>query len=68
MKFLEEITKNKKNNENKYFILFFAFFSKKRRVGLCFQCRNEFCMPKCPNKCIFIGFAEVSVFSANICP
>ena len=47
-----------KNNDNKYFILFFAFFSKNCRVELCFQCRNEFCMPKYPHNRIFMGFAE----------
>ena len=33
-------------------------FLENHRFWLSFQCRNEFCMQKYPNKHIFIGFAE----------
>ena len=46
----------------------FCIFLKIRRVELSFQCRNEFCMPKYPNNCIFMGLAEKSGFSPNFCP
>ena len=52
----------------RYLILFFAFFSKNRRVELSFQCRNEFYLPKYTNNCIFMGFGEKSGFSLNFCP
>ena len=35
-------------------------FLKNHRFWLSYQCRNEFCMQKYPNKHIFIGFAEKS--------
>ena len=43
----------------------FCLFLKKRRLWLRFQCRNEFCMQKYPNKGIFLGFADNSHFSEN---
>ena len=43
----------------------FCLFLKNRRLWLRFQCRNEFCMQKYPNKGIFLGFAENSHFSEN---
>ena len=46
-----------------YFILLFLrIFLKIRIVERCFQCKNEFCMPKYPNNCIFKGFAEKAFF------
>ena len=47
------------------FFLFSAYFSKNRRLWLRFQCRNEFCMQKYPNKGISIGFTENSLCSEN---
>ena len=49
----------------KYFFSIFCIFLKNRRLWLHFQCRNEFCMQKYPNKGIFIGFRENSLFSEN---
>ena len=47
-------------------ILFiFCKFLKNHRFWLRYQCRNEFCMQKYPNKGIFIGFAENSHLSLN---
>ena len=43
----------------------FCIFLKNRRLWLRFQGRNEFCMQKYPNKGIFIGFTENSLFSGN---
>ena len=37
-------------------------FLKNHRFWLSFQCRNEFCMQKYPNKLIFIGFAEKAIY------
>ena len=51
-----------RNNDNRYFILFLAFFLKSRSVELGFHCRNEFCMPKYPSNCFFMGFAEKAFF------
>ena len=47
------------------FFSIFCIFLKNRRLWLRFQCRNEFCMQKYPNKGIFIGFRENSLFSEN---
>ena len=49
---------------NIFFSIFCIFF-KNRRLWLRFQCRNEFCMKKYPNKGIFIVFREKSLFSEN---
>ena len=65
LKLVEKITKKIENNDNKYFFSIFCIFLKNRRLWLRFQCRNEFCMQKYPNKGIFIGFAENSHFSEN---
>ena len=43
------------NNDNKYFFSVFCIFLKNHRIWLHFECRNEFCMQKYPNKCIFYG-------------
>ena len=43
----------------------FCIFLKNHRLSLRFQGRNEFCMQKYPNKGIFIGFTENSLFSEN---
>ena len=40
------------------FFSIFCIFRKNRRLWLRFQCRNEFCMQKYPNKGIFIRFAK----------
>ena len=58
---LAEKIKNIENNDN-ISLSIFCIFLKNRRLWLCFQCRNEFCMQKYPNKGIFIGFAEDSHF------
>ena len=58
-----EKTKKIQNNDNKYFFSIFCIFLKNRRLWLRLQCRNEFCMQKYPNKGIFIGFRENSLFS-----
>ena len=47
------------------FFSIFCIFLKNRRLWLRFQGRNEFCMQKYPNKGIFIGFTENSLFSEN---
>ena len=47
------------------FFSIFCIFLKNRRLRLHFQSRNEFCMQKYPNKGIFIGFRENSLFSEN---
>ena len=47
------------------FFSIFCIFLKKRRLWLRIQGRNEFCMQKYPNKGIFIGFTENSLFSGN---
>ena len=47
------------------FFSIFRIFLKNRRLWLRFQDRNEFCMQKYPNKGIFIGFTENSLFSEN---
>ena len=52
LKKLTEITKT--NN----FSIFFAFFTKNRRILNCFHCRYEFCMQKYPNKHIFVEFPD----------
>ena len=64
---LEKQRKSQKieNNDNKYLFSIFCIFLKNRRLWLRFQCRNEFCMQKYPNKGIFIGFRENSLFSEN---
>ena len=49
----------------KYFFSIFCIFLKNRRLWLRFKGRNEFCMQKYPNKGIFIGFTENSLFSEN---
>ena len=49
----------RKFNDNTYFFLFFAYFSKTIGFGY------EFCMQKYPNKRIFITFAEKSHLSEN---
>ena len=64
LKLIEKITKIE-NNDNKYFFSIFCIFLKNRRLWLRFQGRNEFCMQKYPNKGIFIGFTENSLFSEN---
>ena len=46
---------------NIFFPIFFMFL-KNHRFWLSFQCRNEFCMQKYPNKHIFIGFAEKDIY------
>ena len=56
------------NNDNQVFYFIFCIFLKNRSVQISFQCRNEFCMPKYPNNCIFLGFREKSGFSPNFCP
>ena len=43
----------------------FCIFLKNHRLWLRFQGRNELCMQKYPNKGIFIGFTENSLFSEN---
>ena len=48
------------------FFSIFCIFLKNRRLGLHFQGKNEFCMQKYPNKGIFIGFAENSLFFLRI--
>ena len=47
------------------FFSIFCIFLKNRRLWLRLKCRNEFCMKKYPNKGIFIGFRENSLFSEN---
>ena len=47
------------------FFSIFCIFLKNHRLSLRFQGRNEFCMQKYPNKGIFIGFTENSLFSEN---
>ena len=61
-------SQNIKNNGNQIFYFIFCIFLKNRMVELSFQRRNEFCMPKYPNNCIFMGFGEKSCFSPNFCP
>ena len=65
LKLIEKITKKQKKNDNKYFFSIFCIFLKNRRLWLRFQCRNEFCMQKYPDKSIFIGFRENNFFSEN---
>ena len=62
----EKITKIE-NNDDKYFFPIFCMFLKNHRFWLSFQCRNEFCMQKYPNKYIFIGFAEKSHLHFHFC-
>ena len=47
------------------FFSILCIFLKNCRLWLYFQGRNEFCMQKYPNKGIFIGFRENSLFSEN---
>ena len=62
LRLLEKITK-RENNDNKYlFFSIFCMFLKNLGFWLSFQCRNEFCMQKYPNKHIFIGFAEKAIY------
>ena len=37
-------------------LLLFLHFHENRRILHCFHRRYEFCMQKCPSKCIFIDF------------
>ena len=48
-----------------FFFSIFCIFLKNRRLWLHFQGRNELCMQKYPNKGIFMGFTENSLFSEN---
>ena len=49
LKLIEKIKKIE-NNDNKYLFSIFCIFLKNSRLWLRFQCRNEFCMQKYPNK------------------
>ena len=51
---------------NIFFFPIFCMFLKNHRFWLSFQCRNEFCMQKYPNKHIFIGFAEKKAIYPSI--
>ena len=66
--FLETKRENHKKQKimiTNIFFSIFCIFLKNRRLWLRLQCRNEFCMQKYPNKGIFIGFRENSLFSDN---
>ena len=65
LKLIEKITKKQKITITNIFFTIFCIFLKNRRLWLSFQGRNEFCMQKYPNKGIFIGFTENSLFSEN---
>ena len=65
LKLIEKITKKQKIMITNIFFSIFCLFLKNRRLWLRFQDRNEFCMQKYPNKGIFIGFTENSLFSEN---
>ena len=44
-----------------YFLLVLRFHEN-RRILHCFHRRYEFCMQKCPSKCIFIEFPQKAQF------
>ena len=50
---------------NDFLLLFLRFHEKFRRIVHCFHRRYEFCMQKCPSKCIFIEFPHKAQISAN---
>ena len=49
------------------FFSIFCMFLKNHRFWLSFQCRNEFCMQKSPNKHIFIGLAGKNHLLFHFC-
>ena len=62
LKLIEKITKKYKIMITNIFFSIFCIFLKNRRLWLHFQCRNEFCMQKYPNKGIFIVFRGKASF------
>ena len=65
LRLLEKITKKYKIMMIN--IYFFSMFLKNYRYWLSFQCRNEFCMQKYPNKHIFIRCVEKSHLPFHFC-